>query len=287
MAVVDVTQMWSRDGGSASGERTDRYYRTYTRTTAYQVLVDDPATNLNEIENAAGIPSIGDLYPGSNIVRVLRKTPVRHSPIFWQVDVEYEGDNSFTTNRPIIRKGSVTSSEPVDQDWFGRAICNANFEPVEGLSRDVTDTAITITRNFASINDDLVLDYHEATNSDVWYGYSPGRVRLVNHQAEQIFANEQTSVGYWKVTATFIARRGYRVTPDKAWYKRYRNEGLYVRVGTPPNTRIIRAVDDNKSPVTRPILLKEDGTRETNPDNAYFLHAQVYGSMPYNALGFL
>lgn len=283
MSVVDVTKMWSRDGGSQAGLKNDRFYRQYTRTTAYQVLVDDPDTDINAVENASGIPNVGDLYPGSNIVRVLRKTPTRISPILWQVDVEYEGDNSLYLNRPIIRKGSVTSSEPIDQDWNGRAICNVNGEPVEGLSRDVTDTAITITRDFLWINDDLILDYHEATNSDVWYGYSPGRVRLVNHQAEEIFANEQTTVGYWKVTATFIARRGYRVTPDKAWYKRYRNEGFYVKSGT----RIVRAVDDNKSPVTRPILLKADGTRETNPDNAFFLHSQVYGSLPYNALGFL
>lgn len=284
MAVVDVTQMWSRDGGSVTGNKDDRTFRGYTRTTAYQVLVDDPDTNLNLVENADGIPEIGDLYPESDIVRAIRKNPVRRGPIFWQVDVEYEGDNSLELNRPIIKKSSVTSSEPIDVDWAGRAIVNVNFEPVEGLARDISDTVITITRNYLTINDDLVLDYLESTNSDTWYGYTAGRVRLTSYSADQVFKNENATDGYWRVTATLQARRGYgTTTPDKAWYKRYRNEGLYIKDGS----RIVRAVDDNKSPVTKPVLLKSDGTRETDPDAAVFLYAQVYGQLPYNSLGLL
>lgn len=284
MAIVNVTQMWSRDGGSASANRDDLQYRTYTRTTAYQVLVDDPDTNLNLVENAAGIPAIGDLYPTSNIARVVRKNPVKVSPIFWQVDVEYEGDNSLELNRPIIKKSSVSSSEPIDRDWNGKAIVNVNNEPVEGLSRDVSDTLITITRNFLGVNDDLVLDYLESTNSDTWYGYGAGRARLINYQADQVFKNENDTTGYWRVTASIQARRGYGdTTPDKAWYKRVRNEGLYIKDGS----RVVRAVDDNKSPVTKPVLLKSDGTKETDPESAHFLFFQVYGEMPYNSLGLL
>lgn len=283
MSVVNVTKMWSRDGGSVTGKEDDAQYRGYTRTTAYQVLTDDPETDLNDVENAAGIPEIGDPYPGSNLVFALRKIPKKIGPVFWTVDVEYVGDNELELNRPIIKKGSVTSSEPIDVDWNGRAIVNVNGEPVEGISRDVSDTVITITRNFLEVNDDLVLSYLESTNSDTWYGYAPGRARLTSYQAEEVYRSTSTVRDYWRVTATIQCRYGYLTTPDKAWYKRVRNEGLYEKIGS----FLWRAVDDLREPVTKPVLLKSDGTRETDPNNAHFIYHQVYGSLPYNALGLL
>jgi hypothetical protein len=35
------------------------------------------------------------------------------------------------------------------------------------------------------------------------------------------------------------------------------------------------------------VLLKADGTRETNPDNAHWLEFQVYRSLPYQGLGLI
>jgi hypothetical protein len=288
MAVVDVTQMWSRDGGSISTNPKDFTFLAIQRTRGFQVLTDDPDTSHIEVENAVDVRELGELYPGSTYARCVSLKPTRLGPVFWLVEASYEGDNEFELNRPIIRKASVTSSEPIDRDWNGRAIVNVNDEAVEGLSRDVSDTVITVTRNFESVNDDLVLDYLEATNSDTWYGYTVGRARLTSYQAEQMFRNERDVTGYWKVTATIQCRRGYGdTTPDKAWHKRYRNEGLYEKVTIAGSDYILRAVDDAGAPVTKPVLLKEDGTRETDPDNAHFLFAQVYGSLPYNALGLL
>jgi hypothetical protein len=39
--------------------------------------------------------------------------------------------------------------------------------------------------------------------------------------------------------------------------------------------------------MTRPVLLKQDGTVETEKENAFWLEVQRYGSLPYNALGLL
>lgn len=284
MAVVDVTQMWSRDGGTISTNPKDFTFVGIQRTRGFQVLVDDPDTTQIEVENATGLPKLRDLYPGSTYARCVSLKPTRLGPIFWLVEASYEGDNEFELNRPIIKKGSVTSSEPIDRDWNGNAIVNVNNEPVDGLSRDVSDTVITITRNFATISDDTVLDYLEATNSDTWYGYTPGRAKLTSYQADQMFRNERDTTGYWKVTATIQCRRGYGdTTPAQAWYKRVRNEGLYIKDGT----RLVRAPDSNKAPTTKPVLLKPDGTLEDDPENAHFLFFQVYGSLPYNALGLL
>lgn len=47
-----------------------------------------------------------------------------------------------------------------------------------------------------------------------------------------------------------------------------------------------KAVDFFKTESNTPILLNQDGEEETDPDNAIWLYAQVYGSLPYSALGF-
>ena len=57
--------------------------------------------------------------------------------------------------------------------------------------------------------------------------------------------------------------------------------------GTGYKTRIVRAVDDNKEPTQTPVLLKLDGSRETNPNNALWLETQLYGALPYQSLGLL
>jgi hypothetical protein len=58
---------------------------------------------------------------------------------------------------------------------------------------------------------------------------------------------------------------------------------LYVNVGG----IVQRARDGQGQEVTKPVLLKTDGTLETNPNSAVFIHSQVYGSLPYSALGLI
>jgi len=289
MAVVNVSQMWSRDGGSVTAMQDDNQFREYMRTTAYQVLSDDPEENLNAIENAAGVPEIGDAYPTSNIAFCVSKTTSKIGPVFWQVQVEYKGDDSFLRNRPIIKRRGIITSEPIDVDFDGRAIVNVNNEPVEGLSRDIADLQVTVTRNFASIDDEIATNYLMASNSDTWYGKAPGRVRMVDYTVDEVFRNSTSTVpDYYVVTATMMVRRPYLTTSAQAWYIRYRNEGMLEK----PDTgifagKIVPAVAESGEYATRPILLKENGAREDNPANAHFIYAKVYDSLPYNALGLL
>jgi hypothetical protein len=88
----------------------------------------------------------------------------------------------------------------------------------------------------------------------------------------------------WTVTARIQFREPFAgTTPEQTWYKRWRHEGLYIKDGN----IVRRATDDTGNDVSRPVLLKVDGTQETNPDNAYFVHSQVYGSLPYSGLGLI
>ena len=87
---------------------------------------------------------------------------------------------------------------------------------------------------------------------------------------------------YWSVNAKIQFRFPYNTTPDKAWHSRVRHEGFYEKIGT----KVVKAAV-NGEPVVKPVLLKADGTRETNPDNAIWLYFPRYKPLPYAALGLL
>lgn len=56
--------------------------------------------------------------------------------------------------------------------------------------------------------------------------------------------------------------------------------------GTGYKVRIVRAVDTNGEPSAKPVLLKANGFRETNPANAVWIETEKYLPLPYASLGF-
>lgn len=56
--------------------------------------------------------------------------------------------------------------------------------------------------------------------------------------------------------------------------------------GTGYKARIVRAVDSNNEPMTKQVLLKANGFRETNPANAVWIETPKYIPLPYATLGF-
>ena len=62
--------------------------------------------------------------------------------------------------------------------------------------------------------------------------------------------------------------------------------------GPGAGTAIVRAVDDNKEPVTKEVLLDARGFRipeaaEGEVQIAHWLEFKLYDSLPYNALGLI
>lgn len=58
--------------------------------------------------------------------------------------------------------------------------------------------------------------------------------------------------------------------------------------GTGYRSRLVRAVDDNKEPLTRPVLLAADGTRLRDSESAVFIERpKKQFALPYTALGLL
>lgn len=280
MTVQNVSKMWSKTGGSLSSAKLSAIDQVWSNTEGYQVLCEI-GDEEDAVVAAIGIPRIGDQHATGINSYVERVDPQRVSPIFWVVTVSYRGvvDEAAVD----VEWSDSQTTESIDRDVNGRAIVTVNNEPVDGLSMDVADQVVVITRKFLSIDTAAIAAYRRATNSDTFLGWPPGTARLIAFAAKNrfIYGGIQEE---WTVTARIQFREPYaNTTPAQAWYKRWRHEGLYVKVGS----LIQRAVDDQQQDVTKPVLLKADGTRETNPDNAVFIHTQVYGSLPYSGLGLI
>lgn len=283
MSVIEVTRMWSKAGGSISSAKANPFDVQYSLTDGYDVLLDTPETDHVAVLLQAiplGLPNIGDQHESSANAFVTRLDPQRISPILWRVTVGYEGlsnDNAIVD----VEWSDVTTTEPIDRDWNGAAIVTVNNEPVDGLSMDVSDQVVVIRRKFFSINTYAIRQYRRATNSDTFLGWPPGTARLVGFSATNQF-KYGAQQELWDVTARIQFREPFNgTTAAQAWYKRWRHEGLLaVKAGAKG-----RARDDFQQEKTKPVLLKLNGEEETDPDNAVFIHTQVYGSLPYSSLG--
>lgn len=284
MAVISVNQMWSRNSVSVS--TGDRKTFTLNKKDGFQVIVE-PGTSAGDILRHPEIPKAGQVDPQDPYVFAKSVTPSQFTPIYWVVDVEWGGEvgpngiaESPLNKEPEISWGDSETDEEIDQDFDGNPICTACNEPIYGVTTKVADDVVTIKRNFLFFDPIVRRAYRRATNSDTFLGWPPGTARITQFNGRNVAASGEDP-GYWEVTAQIQFREPYNTTAAKAWYARVRHEGFYVKEGS----AIIRAVDDNKEPVTKPVLLKEDGTRETDPANAHWLEFKRYGSLPYNSLG--
>lgn len=291
MAAINVTQMWSKEGGSGTSEKYDSFATKFSHTEGYQVLAET-GDSPEDVLAATGIPAYGARHRSGADSFVITKTAEPMGPIFWVVTVSYEGQR-FDGNVDV-EWSDTTSSEPIDRDYNGRAITTANYEQVEGLTYDLSDSVCIIRRKFFLFDAYIAGQYRHATNSDTFLGWPPGTARLVGYSAKNQFKFGQP-LEQWDVTARIQFRIPYMGATDaQAWYKRWRHEGLYARSvvtpgdpdGDPPAvTQVARARDAMGQEVTKPVLLDAQGFQETNPNRAYFIYTQLYGTLPYSALG--
>lgn len=294
MAVDVVSLMWSNNGASIAS--ADRKKATLEQTDVYQVTVTTPTTTRLVILSHEDIPKIGARLGETSFIFCRSVEPVKITPIYWLVTVKWSGDvSALTVNGnplnapPELTWSDVETAEATDEDFDGNPIVTANNEPITGVTIPIVDQILTVKRNFASINTFAIAPYRQSTNSDLFAGWAPGTVRLIRYQATvKNSTSDVQNIGpspqdgaYWEVNAAFQFRYPYRTTNDKAWYARVRHEGMYVKDS---EGRITRATVSGAD-ATKPVLLKEDGTRELDPTNAHWLEFKRLGSLPYNLLG--
>ncbi len=286
MAAGPALEMWSRQSGSAESPDGKQRILNMQRAFTVTLAASDP---LEVCYQASGLPLVNDPYPGTLFVVCRNLSPQRVSPIMAVVTASYSGEigptdatSSPVDNEVIVSWRNATTDEAIDQDWNGKAIVTKNNEPIDGITERIADQVATIERNFLTINMYAIRAYLKSVNSDTFLGWPAGTARLMEYNASNVITNGVA--GFWKVSATVQFREPYNTTDDKAWCKRVRHEGYLVRdaAGETPH---IAWDEKTKTPVTKPILLKEDGTRETDPDNAHWLEFQTVDSLPYSALG--
>jgi len=283
VTIQSVTRAWSRSSGEGTSDDGNKLTLSFSE--GYQIVHTIDTTDV-ELLTANGLPAIGSLFPGTYAACKKIGPITRIGPIYSMVAVSYDGEvgpdlkDSPINQPPVYKWTDTTSNEPIDQDWDGNPIVTVLGEAIEGVTMDLADQSLTITRNYALFSPWITHNYRHATNSDPFANYAPGTARLISFSADSV---NNEGFPYWVVNATIQFRFPYNTTPAKAWYARTRHEGYYVKVGN----KVVRATDDNKEPTTKPVLLKADGTRELNPANAIWLEWKRYNSLPYAALGLL
>jgi hypothetical protein len=257
MAVLDVHKMWSRFSSSVSADEV-------SVEVGYQIVVEAvPETSLYEVYAAPGLPAMGSQYSDDfPYIYAASASVERVSPIMYLMTITWS---------------DAESEQAIDEDWNGNPIVTVLNEAIEGVTMNIADQVVTIQRKFLAFSPSAVHAYRHSTNSDTFLGYPPGTGRLIAYSATS------QNGGIWDVSASIQFRYPYRTTPAKAWYARVRHEGYYIK----KDNKKIRALDEAGEPMTRPVLLKQDGTEETEKENAFWLEVQRYGSLPYNALGLL
>lgn len=232
MTVTSVTQMWSRAGGSYSSEDGKTLRAQFT--TAYQV-VHSVGDSEDAILLDSALPRVRDQYPGKQGVFCTRLSRQPSGPIMSVVTAEWSGEmgtsesDSPLNKPPEIHWGNTISNEAVDTDANGVPFTNSNGDLVLGFTKEISDFTLSVRRNFASINMPAIHNYLDSTNSDTFAGFAPGVAALASFSATQILDD---LLGYWQVDARVDFRVPYNTVPARAWWHRYRNEGLNERSGT-------------------------------------------------------
>lgn len=291
MTVMPAKRMWSTNRAPLS--TTDGRKRKVIVQDRWQVICDVDDT-WRQVAYAEDLPRLADAYsPDLPQVRVKKKTPIQISPIFYHVDIVYEGEigpedvDGPTSPLDVPPEKTWTDTEtdePVDEDVDGLPIVTANNESIEGVTMKVADLVLKVKRNYLDFSPALTHEYRHSVSSDTFAGFPAGTARLVKFSAKEKWAEEVPGGGYWEVNASIQFRYPYRTTPKRAWWARVRHEGTLIRLDS---GRIVKALDDEGREVNKPVLLTEEGLKELDAENAFWKEFELYKALPYNALGLL
>jgi hypothetical protein len=228
VAVLSVKEVWDDRTGQADG----RLKRAYARS--FRVVTDNSLDGPMEVETAVPI-AIWDSYVGPlgvpsgefDIGAICNKISSRQDqddPNVWMVTCNYEtdprefdpqraqqkgnpqssSDNSPMAKPPDISFTTVKFKKPIAQDLYGAPLLNSAGSPFDPPAEiDDSRMCLTITRYETSFNQDWLLVYQDAVNSDIFFGQDPGRWKCDKIDAHLIY---ESGVLCWKVTYVFMLR---------------------------------------------------------------------------------
>lgn len=288
MAIIDVQEIWDRDGGFDVFKATRDYTRTWrVRTDSAQ---DGPTTILQDPDS--GLPSMRDTYADPNgivdmgsIVQRFRVKQDQDDPNTWLVTAIYSSAAMDVQQRaateedplsrpPIINWTFQKYQKPALTDINGAPIRNsagAWFTPVPEI--DDSRPVLTIERNEATLNTQNLIDYQDAVDTDNPWGFGTGTAKIA------ITAQSQYENGmfYWKVVYTIEFRRD-------GWDLHIVDAGFYE---LDANNNPVGIPDRSGQQLAEPVLLNGAGKRRAgnDPNPYYVVDYTVYKQLPYGPLG--
>jgi hypothetical protein len=300
MAVIYVDELFSSGIATATDEKG---LITATATRNFNAFVNNPADNEGIVKFSPLIPADKSPHPYFHGLRCNNVSVQRRGALHFEVAVSYESppykepDENGQEQGPLtqptqINYFSITSEEAIEDDITGKPIVTKNGEPIEGLTRPISDLGIRLQKNFASFDPATFYLYSDCVNSDTFLGFPPGTLRIASIQAdEQFYTDEEgNEIIYFNIQVEIHARKPYQVPAAKSWYKRVRHEGYYIKESNSSN-KSVRALDNEGMPVSKPVLLDDKGFQLPIPANALtvtadYLLFEVFEQISFASMGF-
>lgn len=283
-------------GHQASDASEDGKRFTYRITVPFTVMADSPAATEADILSADGMPQLRDALATSPWYRCTGRNARKLGAVYWQVDCEFaseSGTKSPIDMSPRLRWRSFTTDDVIDTDSDGNPICTSLGEPFQGVTAPQRTLVLEIEKNLLTFNDGVMAEYLDATNSDSWYGSSPGQLLMADISAEEVHSDDFT----YYATHVEIWKRWYAPgsTPAKTWYKRILHQGFRYAFLAAGQFVVINGTDRMGEPITEPLLLKDNGELVPMlPDGsgqdvaqAVWKEFKIYRSRSFGALGLL
>lgn len=267
--------------------------RTYTRV--WGVTTSSATDGPIQVREATGIPRLGDAYLTSSegdagaVVKKVDPQPT-DNPKLWHVRVEYdssvEEEEENPLNRPaVLSWGSAQFQRVAWKDIDGNAILNSAgqyFDPPPEV--DDSRPTLTVTRNEASFNPALKIDYEDAVNTDPFMGFAVGQAKVASINANSQFEN---GLSFWSVTYEFHFRReGWILAPlDQGRYELWDIAGTKRLVPIKERDTLGRKLTTN---VTEPVPLDGAGKQLQNPGptTAKYKEFTVYKQRTFSVFAF-
>ncbi len=287
MTVNPATLMW--EGDEVESTLSDNFRSLdLVPTKVYQVTCTPDESEIN-ILNAPGLPLPGEVFSGTTACYAYKAKASRKSPVLWHVTMAYKGYIPPTSGTnpldipAIVDWDDVEVEEEIDEDFDGNAILTSCFEPVPGIRAVFCDQVATIKKNMATYNSYTASVYRRSVNSDTFLGWPAGTAKLMKLSGKEV----QGDFSYYEVTGVVQFRIPYRTTAAKAWYARWRHEGLYQKADMYGYTKIVRARDEIGEDSSKPVLLDINGYKLASGGTPIWKDTKLYQPLPYAALGLL
>lgn len=262
-----VTELTLTQKGESSVELSQK-----TGRRVFRVLfdADTPPANLVAVENASGLPDVGDEYPGDDTRYAKRKgVKALGDGLLFEVTVEYDDELIVFGEDPledpdIIEWPSIEGTEAwfIDKSETPKPRVNTAGQPFEHFGeRDAGDIFVVVTRNLESFPVATAIAYRNAVNTDAFtldgasIGVGEAKMGMMTGSAKQV----RNGIEYVVVKYPMKLRADWDDKIGSYGFQELVSGKLKDIVkGTPPTK------------VDKPWPLNENGTKKTNSTDAPF-----------------